>query len=306
MDQPSPTFAVIFRTHFNDDFAQRQLTKLAKWSSGGDLFTLVDETRGPVTNFNGADKFSITDQEILDAGFVEAGEGSIQWFSGDVPLYMFRKAHPNYDYYLQVEYDVDLNHEAAQLIARIAADQADVIALTKGEPVGDWHWLRSCLGAYRIEEVKHQLICASVFSGRALDLLAEKRLAQAADYKAGKVTSWPMCEGFIPSEAAKNGLKLEELSRYGSTANYDFWPPFLEQDAANFSGFLHPVLDRDRYTTSMLKFPERVKVSDMVLPTSWFHRKLQRTGIANYARVLFAPAFRRGLKVAFNQRMASS
>ena len=41
-------YALIFRTHFWDDFANRQLRRAAAAAPGADLWVLVDETRGRV------------------------------------------------------------------------------------------------------------------------------------------------------------------------------------------------------------------------------------------------------------------
>jgi hypothetical protein len=43
-----PRYAVIFRTHFWDDFARRQFARLRQMVREGDIFVLVDETNGPV------------------------------------------------------------------------------------------------------------------------------------------------------------------------------------------------------------------------------------------------------------------
>ncbi len=41
---PPPSYAVIFRTHFWDAFAQRQFDRLASTVKTGHLYVLVDET----------------------------------------------------------------------------------------------------------------------------------------------------------------------------------------------------------------------------------------------------------------------
>ena len=98
----SPRVAIIFRTHFWDDFVDRQYRLIVEKSAGLDLYVLADETRAGILAPAQARKFSVTDQQILSAGFVGAGEGSIQWFSGDVPLYLFRRSNPHYEYYIQL------------------------------------------------------------------------------------------------------------------------------------------------------------------------------------------------------------
>jgi hypothetical protein len=131
-----PRYAVVVRTHFWDAFVDRQFERLRKQVGAGDIHVLVDETRGHVAGIPTDNVFRLTDGQVLDAGFVAAGEGSIQWFSGDVPLYLFRKANPDYDYYVQLEYDVNLHVPVDTLVARIAADGADTVTLGRRVPTG--------------------------------------------------------------------------------------------------------------------------------------------------------------------------
>jgi len=42
------TYAVLFRTHFWDDYVERQYQRLRAVAGRGDVFILVDETNGPV------------------------------------------------------------------------------------------------------------------------------------------------------------------------------------------------------------------------------------------------------------------
>ena len=106
---------VLFRTHFWDDFVDRQFARLLRHTNSLDVIVLVDETKGPVFLPEGVKKFGVTDHDILEAGFVAAGGGSIQWFSGDVPLYLYRLANPGYDFYIQLEYDVVVNTSLTDL-----------------------------------------------------------------------------------------------------------------------------------------------------------------------------------------------
>ena len=296
-----PRYAVLFRTHFWDAFAQRQFDRIRARAPSADVFVLADETRGKLRGV-GADRVvGVTDEEILAAGFVAAGEGSLQWYSGDVPLYMFHRQHPGYDLYLQVEYDVNVHVDLDRLAARLHADRVDFLGSTNLQSIEDWHWLPSCRDAYRPDEVRHQLICLSAFSNRALATLSERRLAHAASFRAGEMKSWPLCEGFIASEAVRQGLNVAELSRYGDIGAYDWWPPFLESDLGRLQkhAFVHPVLDPPRYVPSLFKKSEGVRL--LLLPTSWLHRKLQRLGPVGYVRSLAGRQFRGELRAALTR-----
>jgi hypothetical protein len=98
ISKTNPRYAVVFRTHFWDEFCDRQLDRLRARVGSGDIYVMVDQTRGPVKGIPTEKVYPVTDQAILDAGFVAAGEGSLQWYSGDVPLYLFRSAYPDYDF----------------------------------------------------------------------------------------------------------------------------------------------------------------------------------------------------------------
>lgn len=289
-------YAVVFRTHFWDAFVDRQFRRLQEQvGADGDVFVLVDETRGHVAGIPTSRVFRLTDGQVLDAGFVAAGEGSIQWFSGDVPLYLFRHAHPGYRYYVQLEYDVNLHLPIDRLIERVAADRADIVALERRETNADWHWMHTVRGVYPEAEITHRLICLSIFSGQALDRLHDARRAQADRFRAGTLPAWPYCEAFIPIEGKRQGLKLAELSAYGDVDRYDWWPPYLEADLPTLTGhtFVHPVLDQPRFVASMLKYPN---VRALFLPGSSFHRRLRRLGAKNYAGLVTSKGF---LSLAF-------
>ena len=291
-----PRYALVFRTHFWDDFAQRQFDRVRARARSADIFVLVDETRGKVSGIGAERVVGVTDAEILATGFVAAGEGSLQWYSGDVPLYMFYLRHPGYDFYVQMEYDVNVHVDLDRLAERLRADRVDVLGLTNLQSIEDWPWLPSCLEVYRPDEVRHQLICLSAFSNRALATLYERRREQAALFKSGELKTWPLCEGFIASEAVRQGLNVAELSRYGDIDAYDWWPPYVESDLERLqqNAFVHPVLDPARYVPSLFKKPEGVRL--MLLPTSWLHRKLQRLGPVGYVRSLVGRRFRAELR----------
>ena len=230
----------------------------------------------------------MTQDGLLGMGFARAGEGNLLWFNGDYPLYRFVELHPDYAFYVQLEYDVIVNQPIAALAGRMAADGVDYVGLTKGEPVGAWFWRGTMAQAYPAGSVRKQLICLCAFSAAALRHLWQARLAQSRAWQAGTLTVWPFCEGFIPTELATAGFTLGELSDYGSTAAYDHWPPYLEADAPALAAetFVHPVLDEPRFIASLHKY--HIGLAGYLNPASQFHRKLRRLPPRRYASVLAA------------------
>ena len=291
--------AVIFRTHFWDGFVQRQFDRLLAVAQGTDVFVLVDETNGPVAGITHDRVVRVTADGLLAMGFAAAGEGNLLWFNGDYPLYRFQELHPDYDYYVQLEYDVLIHQPVAELVARLQDGEVDFLGLTKGETGEDWFWRGTMVPAYAATDVRNQLICLCAFSGPALRHLWQARLAQSALWRAGKLSTWPFCEGFIPTELASAGFKIRELSDFGTTGAYDHWPPFLEADAPGLAreDFVHPVLDEPRFISSMQKY--HVGLAGFLNPASQFHRKLRRLPPLRYVHVLaasFASKARRNIR----------
>lgn len=300
-DASHSRYALIFRTHFWDAFAQRQFDRVSKRARCADIYVLVDETRGKIEGIGAKNVFGLTDDQIIAAGFVAAETGSTQWYSGDVPLYMFYKGHPNYDYYVQLEYDVNVHIEIDDLVRRLETDGVDVLGLTPAVDVDKWFWYNTCLEEYKSTEIRPLLICLSAFSNRGIATLYRARLEQADKFRAGELSAWPYCEGFVASEGARQGLKLGELSDYGSVAAYDWWPPFIESDLPilKHEAFVHPVLDRDRYVASLFK--QSVGLGWLLAPNSWIHAKLRRLGFVGYIRVFFGDRFGKELKARLSE-----
>ena len=48
MQTLAPTYAVLFKCHYWDDFIERQLSRLMQRVGVGDVFVVVDETNKPV------------------------------------------------------------------------------------------------------------------------------------------------------------------------------------------------------------------------------------------------------------------
>ncbi len=282
----APTYAAIFRTHFWDEFVQRQFDRLLSRVGAGHVYVLVDETNGRVEGIGHDRVVRLTEQDMLDMGLPRAGAGNLLWFNGDYPLYYFLQRHGSYDYYLQLEYDVVLNTDVDQLIRRAAAGKADFVGLTKGEPVHEWAWLSTCQGVYDPAEIQYKLICLSLFSHRALQKLSARRLALAEQLRTGGIEAWPFCEGFIATEMGRRGFVSIELSHYLDTGAYDSWPPFVESDLPIMTGspVIHPVLDQPRYISSLLKY--KVGLIGYVDVNSLLHRKLRRLPADAYISAL--------------------
>ena len=300
-----PRYVVVFRTHFWDEYVSRQFKRLQDRVGAGDLFVLVDETNGHVAGIPTDKVFRITDGQVLSAGYVRAGEGSIQWYSGDVPLYVFQSTYPGYDYYVQIEYDAIVNIDLDSFIEKVGKSRADIVAYREPGEDSAWHWLDTCTGFYNTSEITHLLICFSVYSRRSLEQLSRVRLEQAKQYAKGDIKSWPFCEGFIGTEARRQNMRVADLSDFGDVGAYRWWPPYAELEALRLGNhaFIHPVLEPSRFVPSVLR---RASIGKLLLPNSWVHERLRRLGPVGYFRALLSEPFRKALQVAIKRKFATN
>lgn len=304
----SPTFAVVVRTHFWDAFIERQVKRLAPHIGGGKLFVLADVTRGDldVTSDLEIEVVKVTDGDLLALGYPQPSSGSLQWISGDAPLYLLRDKHPMFDYYVQLEYDVNIDFDLSDLVRRVSAEHVDFVALTKGDEHGEkleqWPWLDSMLDFYQPNTIGHQLICLAVFSNAAITAFAASRARQAAALANNPKVRWPMCEGFLTSEARSLGLTTRELSDYVDTSRYDWYPPYTEAEGKKpgHNAVMHPVLDRSRYTSAYFK--HEPSLSGLLNPIGWRHRKLRRLGFPQYVATLASNEYREAVRAAWSRR----
>lgn len=291
-------YAVLFRTHIWDDYVERQYQRLKANIGRGYLYVLLDETNGPIET--GKERVvSHTNPAIESLGLADAKSGNFLWYNGDYPLYFFYDRHPEYDYYVMSEYDVTVNGSIDSIVDEVAQAGAGLLALAKGETTEDK--IVSCLDVYPREEAQKRLICIAVFSREAVRALFDKRIELSREYAAGRIRRWPFCENFIPAELRRRGFKLMELTDFGSTENYDWWPPVLERDLDDLQHqiFIHPVLDDRRYVDSALRI---WRIHDLFDARSPLLRRLRKVPFGVYGPPL-ATAVRRRLAGAVDRRL---
>ena len=89
---------------------------------------------------------------------------------------------------------------------------------------------------------------------------ARQPVEESADFPV--VIRTPLVGPFVArKQIERAGLRFLSLTDFGNTDGYEWYPPHLEQDLPSPDSkmdaaplFLHPVLDRDRYMGSLLKF----------------------------------------------------
>jgi hypothetical protein len=251
----TPRYAVLFKTHFWDDFVARRFAALAARCPAADLWVAVDETYGPVADIPYDKVFRTRDSDMYALGLPEQPTVRINWYNVDYPLLAFRQAHAGHSFYIMVEYDVAVHCDLDALAAEALHRGVDLIAFPIRESVDDWGWTYTLEGVWPRHQILNRLLCISGFSDRAVAHLLTVRLDHAARYGRGEFQFWPFCEGFVPTALHEAGFTLESLTSFGATDCYEWWPPYHESELPDLSGqaFVHPVLTGPPYVTSLLR-----------------------------------------------------
>jgi hypothetical protein len=269
------SYAVLFKTHFWDDFNRRQLARLRERVKSGDLYVVIDETFAPAPAIEGERIIGITKADLAALNLAPiTTHGSIIWYNNDYPNYVAAAKLPPYDYYVSIEYDVTVTIEFDDLIERLAKDNVDFLAFPIRKPARDWPWYPMHEALYG-PDMQVNLSCLAVYSTAALAALLARRQAHGLAFAAGSLTYWPHVEGFLPNEIIKAGLKPASLAAYGHTEAYDWWPPMNEAHlaAAPAQSFIHPVLHGNRFVRSTIY--HEPSALNLLRKNSLLHQKLK-------------------------------
>lgn len=284
-------YAVIFKTYAWDAFVHRQALRCEAAAAKSDFFIAVDETNGSVGAIPFNNVMRTTNTQLAAAGFAcRFEQGSMLWWNPDYVHYYFQEQHCDYDFYVFVEYDAVVIGQIESIVQQATIDRIDLLALPIQIPKQNWFWTAFHQQTYTLAEIQGALICMSVFSRRALELLASRRRAMKMD---DQVRYWPNAEVFIPTEIARAGLNYRSLAELGDVSAYQWFPPILEDDLPDVAGttFLHPVLDRRRYVAALLK--TTVRFRSFLLPRSEMWRSLRRFPKEEYFPDVLGAARRR-------------
>ena len=284
-------YAVILKTYAWDAFVHRQASRCEAAAGPGDFFVSVDETNGSVGPIPFDRVVRTSNAEVTASGFANRFEkGSLLWWNPDYVHYHFQERHPEYDYYVFVEYDAVVRTSIERMVGQMAARRVDLVDFPRRTSKQDWYWTLYHLQTYTFEELQGALICVTAFSRRALQMLARRRREMTRD---GAVRFWPMAEVFIPTEIARAGFHSMSLAEFAPVDQYQWFPPVLEDDLAGAGGdaFLHPVLDRNRYLAAMLKSTARFR--SFLYPRSRMWQSLMRFPKQEYMPMLYGAAYRR-------------
>ncbi|HEY1931646.1 MAG TPA: hypothetical protein VGG99_06535 [Acetobacteraceae bacterium] len=267
-EQPYPAgsgarrWAVLFKTHFWDDFVARRFEALKSKCPASDIWIYVDETSGLAGEIPHDKVFRTRDSDMYALGFPRQPVYNINWYNVDYPLLAFHESHAEYAFYIMVEFDaavlLDLDNLAVEALSR----GIDLIAFPSSQPVAEWSWSRTLVALWPLDQIRSQLLCVAGLSERAVAHLMTTRREHAARDARGELQYWPFSEGLVPTALHAAGFKLESLTSFGATDYYDWWPPYHESELGDVPepAFMHPVLCGERYVRSLLQFENLAEV----------------------------------------------
>ena len=241
---------IVFRTHFWDT-SIAVLAERAKASAPSAEFVVAtDETGGPSTvegfqTLPHRDDFSAYSLPALP-------KGRVLWWNADYVLYAARKARPDFDYYVMLEYDVFVNCDLDKVLAQCAERGVDLVAQDIKRITSENPWFSS------ISEFDLQpwwaLIPFLIVSARAIDVMLQTRQAIAAQLAAGEVSNWPYCETFIPTAILQHSeMIFAQLSDLVDTQLLRFRPYLstLDPQLNRSQSMAHPVLGGANYIRAL-------------------------------------------------------
>jgi len=290
-------YAVLFKAFAMDDFVSRRLARVVAASPGGDVFLMMDETKGSVGPIAFDRVIRYTESDVLGLGYPPITHGSLFWYNADYPLYYFQHLHPDYDMIVMVEYDAVPAMGLDDLVRECRDQGVDLVGHSIPKTIDTYWWTSTMLRFYAPAHIRPYQICAAVFSARAVRHLAECRLRQGRDYDLPDAKQWPIGEAFIGTELTQGGFHLREMSSFSKLTGYDWWPPIHESELEDYAGqvFVHPVLCGRRYVTSLFKSGF---VSGMIAGVRFIGRTLPRMA----RHCLAVMTGRRALKVMARTR----
>jgi hypothetical protein len=173
--------AVVFKTYAWDKFVERQARRLATAAGAMEFYVSVDESHAPVGLIPFERVVRFTCDDLVAAGLpARFSAGGTLWWNPDYAHYQFQTQHPDYDYYLFVEYDCVTQCSLEHFVERAAAHQADFVASPISQTFSRWHWMHYQRKVFRLNEVKLALLNVCLFSSKALLRLHQRRLSMGS------------------------------------------------------------------------------------------------------------------------------
>ena len=295
---PHATYAVILKVYVWNAFVARQVGRIVETVGSGDVWVLVDESRGRVEGITHPLVLRVTEDDAVRQGLARAKTGdSLFWYCSDYLHHLFLDAHPEYTHYITIEHDVVAKIDLDAFANSLAADAVDYVGIPIQTPRDAYPWLAGLLTIYGADELKLDLYCFAAFSNRAMRMLRAKRIEMSQEFANGSLPFWPIGEAFVPTEVERAGLQTRRLDDYGDRSRYDWWPPFHEDDVHSMPtpSFAHPVLEGSFYIRNVLRHES---LSGLMHRGSSVRKRLERYGLRACLPHIVREVRRRSLEAA--------
>ena len=245
-------YAVIFRTHVWDEGIGAQAERARASCGSGKFVVAADETNGPLqvegfTKLPHADDFSEFNLPKIPAD-------KVLWWNADYVLYAARRALPDYDYYIMIEYDVYLNCDVDRIITQCSENKVDFVAQYLKRIGPNDHWSSQSVSEMG-GDLWWALIPFIIVSGRAVDEMLKTRQALAARLATGEISNWPYCEPFLPTAvAARPDFTTWSLDRFVDSTLLRWRPYLSSRDPQLYKTDIvaHPVLSGERFIRAFI------------------------------------------------------
>ena len=235
-------FLTVFRTYSWDECIGEMARKARDYSQGGDFIVSADFSRGsfPTSDF---ECIGHTETEISEFGLPIVPKDRALWHNWDYicPIILSWKKE-KYDYYVVTESDVAVNLPISLLCQKMQEENIDLIVDFIHKPTPEWIWYKDALTVS--DNPLGCLLCVSIFSHKALELITNQRLKMAADYADGTRTIWPFCETVVPATIRDAGLKIADLKDFANLSHFHFGEKYSEHNPVvnEPGGFVHSVI----------------------------------------------------------------
>jgi hypothetical protein len=247
---------MLVRTHVANDKLFHLLGVLSQ-SRRYDLFVVADETNGTL-DVGGYRKLAHSTASCEAFGLPVDHE-RILWHCGDYPFYFAAAEIPDYDYYLMIEFDVDLVGQSPAfvetLIGRLGPH--DLISEHFRRPEPDWPWLEAASAVYETVYTAG-LFAFIALSRRAIEFLLQARRAEAERGSQGALVIH--CEAHCASALAAGGFGCVSINDLipGATDRRCFHDPDFDLETSHYLlghyraavpnvALVHPVYDLAEY-----------------------------------------------------------
>jgi hypothetical protein len=288
-------YAVVFKTHFWDDFVERQFQRLLKIADTHHVYILADETHGRIPGIYHKNIIRMTEAQSVRDGFLNYPEGRLFWYNTDYQLYHFIDLYPEYQYIVTCEYDCVFRGYIAPIVQYMELMGIDFIGEKIRTPLQNWHWIDQVRPFYRDDvEIIGRLVCFAIFSREfALQLQAGRRdLTRRVRENLSETSEpidfiWPNNEGFVGAEIARLNINNESFEVFGDVSAYDWAPAHLEAELKHLSDklLIHPVQNGIRYIEAIKKLKWEVK--DLFVDGTHLFRTMNRCDITEILPVFF-------------------